>query len=949
MLLVSLLLPCFMADVPQKNQIIQESALPSQRPSSNEKMQQQQHPPNQRTDDGDQSTSVKGSEVTESPQPSSSLSQDHDDDDDDDEIDSDDERFVCSPLIWSPDLAVDDAMMSASANSENEGNVVIIPFRPQSRQCPASNGTKSSRMRKTTSSSEKAKEAELSEDSSLNHQEAESSTQDDATPPQLDQQAETIQSANETTTKESAIDEQADTATMSMAVDYASKSAGALVIEKSSGWKGTSSLLMSDNDRYALVPTNENPKYVIIALSEEINVKQVVLSNYERYSANVKQFQIWGSQTMAEWAIFGEFTAKVGSGKQTFELTQSNNNWARYLKFKFLDHYFEDEHYLTITQISVHGTTMQQGFQEHWDQQDEVNEFGDIENVENVESTKVIASDSIENPISEETRGNVEASVSSAGQSASNRESVSTDATAGEQLAHAKVAGKDPITTEGSQSTSQTENVVKKQVEPESLNANEISTTGSGSTNTTKTDSNHSTSPETTSSTTISDLNQSAVEMKPTESSSGGEGPAETHSEIDSADAASTVKRTNDDRHGLQSIFKVSDDPNCHCLNENGYLDGRLSDCLHSFCPKDATVEGRTLAVLASASLTKHYESHIRSLNRWSIQAKELDRRRAAQSNQALGIFTEQMESQSSRVNHIGLNLSTCQVPKVAELALDLDQRVQKRHEMAKKIVKTAPSDTAEAPPSPIPGSVSQMEGETMDKKDGSGVGQPTSTKMESEMANAAMIETLQTLSQHFPSAICLADLSKSLQQLQQNHKHKATQARQQAGGNANMGPSGPSGGMEPIFKKLTDEIKALQSTVHGHEKLSKDLITCFQRLLVDALAEQERSRLSQEARIQRLEEMVIAHQRSATDWAVERLHAVLDYVLSIDWDNAMRQLIQESLHTTDDVKELAHGASSVLGPMGNALGGILLLGLSTGLLLFRYRVKPTFIRKASC
>ena len=154
-----------------------------------------------------------------------------------------------------------------------------------------------------------------------------------------------------------------------LVVDYAGKSTGALIIEKSAGWKGTSNLLSGDKDQYAIVPTAEDNKSLIIGLSEEILVKKIVLSNYERYSSNVKEFQILGSQTMTNWADLGRYTAKSDKfGRQEFEL-QNSANWARYLKFRVISHY-GDEHYLTITQISVHGSTMQQGFHEQWEEDD---------------------------------------------------------------------------------------------------------------------------------------------------------------------------------------------------------------------------------------------------------------------------------------------------------------------------------------------------------------------------------------------------------------------------------------------------------------------------------------------------------------------------------------------------------------------------------------------------
>ncbi|GAX14740.1 hypothetical protein FisN_11Hh283 [Fistulifera solaris] len=162
-------------------------------------------------------------------------------------------------------------------------------------------------------------------------------------------------------------------------VDYASKSAGALVLESSEHFQGTSNLLTNDQDAYAIVPCEEPNKSVVIGLSEDILVKQVVLANYERYSSHVKTFRVQGSMTMGNWRDLGTFTASRKSptnGKQTFELQKPA--WARYLKFQFLTHY-GNEYYCTVSQISVHGSTMLQGFHEQWE---ETNQEASVETVD---------------------------------------------------------------------------------------------------------------------------------------------------------------------------------------------------------------------------------------------------------------------------------------------------------------------------------------------------------------------------------------------------------------------------------------------------------------------------------------------------------------------------------------------------------------------------------------
>ncbi len=153
-----------------------------------------------------------------------------------------------------------------------------------------------------------------------------------------------------------------------VAIDYANKSTGALILDKSPDFQGTSNLLVADKDKYAMIPCDkEGVKYVIIGLSEEILVKTIVLSSYEKFSSRTKRFEVLGSQTypaMSDWEELGVFDAKPWykeNKEQVFELGRPS--WARYLKFRFLDHY-GDEHYCAYTQIKVHGSTTLQGFHE---------------------------------------------------------------------------------------------------------------------------------------------------------------------------------------------------------------------------------------------------------------------------------------------------------------------------------------------------------------------------------------------------------------------------------------------------------------------------------------------------------------------------------------------------------------------------------------------------------
>jgi len=174
------------------------------------------------------------------------------------------------------------------------------------------------------------------------------------------------------------IDEQRDTSSETqrkeeerskpVMVDYANKSTGALILDKSKDFQGVSNLLVADKDKYAMIPCDkEGVKFVIIGLSEEILVKSIKLSSHEKFSSRTKRFEVLGSQTypaMTEWEVLGTFDAKPWwkeNTEQTFDLERPS--WARYLTFRFLDHY-GDEHYCAYTQIKVHGSTTQQGFHE---------------------------------------------------------------------------------------------------------------------------------------------------------------------------------------------------------------------------------------------------------------------------------------------------------------------------------------------------------------------------------------------------------------------------------------------------------------------------------------------------------------------------------------------------------------------------------------------------------
>lgn len=146
--------------------------------------------------------------------------------------------------------------------------------------------------------------------------------------------------------------------------NFASHAAGAVILDKSpSNAKGFSNLLNDDKDKYAIASCSEK-KWVVIGLSEDILVKTVVVANYEKYSSQLRNFQLLASTNFPtdQWINLGTYQAEARLGEQVFEVTNSSSH-TRYLKFKFMTHY-DDEALCTLSQIKVHGTTVIASFQE---------------------------------------------------------------------------------------------------------------------------------------------------------------------------------------------------------------------------------------------------------------------------------------------------------------------------------------------------------------------------------------------------------------------------------------------------------------------------------------------------------------------------------------------------------------------------------------------------------
>jgi hypothetical protein len=129
----------------------------------------------------------------------------------------------------------------------------------------------------------------------------------------------------------------------------------------------------------------------------------------------------------------------------------------------------------------------------------------------------------------------------------------------------------------------------------------------------------------------------------------------------------------------------------------------------------------------------------------------------------------------------------------------------------------------------------------------------------------------LGSVTTRFPSASCMHGLN------YQDFKTKIIAARK---GGTNAGGSqaqGHGGKMEPIFKTLTDEIKALQINQSVQDQYVKALVSCYQRVMLEMAETINDVETRQEKRISDLEEAMDAMRSSS----LRKIVAVLTRLLS--------------------------------------------------------------------
>eukprot|EP01035_Chromulina_nebulosa_P020738 gene20738-26889_t len=109
--------------------------------------------------------------------------------------------------------------------------------------------------------------------------------------------------------------------------NFALNTAGAVILAKSPANAKYSSLLNNDQDEYAISPCSEK-KWVVIGLSEDIVISEVVIANYEKYSSKLKDFQLLTTAIYPteEWINLGHYQARPILGEQPFNVTRTDSH-----------------------------------------------------------------------------------------------------------------------------------------------------------------------------------------------------------------------------------------------------------------------------------------------------------------------------------------------------------------------------------------------------------------------------------------------------------------------------------------------------------------------------------------------------------------------------------------------------------------------------------------------
>jgi hypothetical protein len=610
-------------------------------------------------------------------------------------------------------------------------------------------------------------------------------------------------------------------------VDYASKSAGAVILDSSPNFQGVSNLLQQDRDKYAIVPCSDSnsdttttmttePKYVVIGLSEDILVKQFAIANYERYSSHMKEIRLYGSVSIhairepnnQNWIHLGDFIAQWNTNNHSNEkqiFTISEPTWVRYVKVQFISHY-GDEYYCTISQISVHGSTVLQGFHEQW-------------NEENHDNTAMADDDKVPTIVTSSIGTKITTTLPSSIHSvdvASNED----------QVKHKGHEDEIEVMVERNTRRSDHIDATKPTSETRRSSGQEGGTTSTRSVPSNIDRYNFSRITGCRSST---HFEQSLLSFTFQNKS--------IHLESDTTSSTTTTSTNSllSSRSSSTSFTNL-----CTTTSKTVIVPNKRS--IHRIQvrhrPRTSTTTASATNVLLSSRTNMAAPTH-RPFSKLSLGLERVT-----------DFVRNAIEGFHGSSNKMMMTNHLIQQPN--------EQVVSSSNEEKNDILVNS-NDIHESvvTESDVVGSSSEN-GAASDSND-----------YEDYIKGSNALMMAQLL-KRFPSAECLEKLHFVEFKSSNNHNHhiKTTSSSKPRNDSNNNNHGGNGGGgssnsghsvtsMEPIFKKLTDEIKSLQSNMALHDQFTKESVSCYQRVILDMLLEMESDRRSYDIRMTKLEEKI--------------------------------------------------------------------------------------------
>jgi hypothetical protein len=585
------------------------------------------------------------------------------------------------------------------------------------------------------------------------------------------------------------IDEEGEERLYVNAVDYASKSAGGLVIDKSKNFKGTSNLLTSDRDRYAIVECHEPSKWVVIGLSEDILVKRVGLAMYERYSSHVKDFALLAASTTTggsdSWRSLGNFTAAPVPGEQIFDMKVPV--WARYVKLVLLSHYGQ-EHYCTVSQVKVHGSTVLQGFHEQWQETDgDAGEDDDASEADDGE-----AKDSQLEPEAGSVAGDSESDVT--------------------------------LTAAAPTLEKQSAGAAKQAEESANPSTAEIGPSARGKSR--------------------DDSNASHGNLPPRNARTEDDGDGRHRALVPGRGRFDSTYSTSG------SCLPAAATPSrSRELADLGFAESKSTLFVRwSWIPLD-------LSLLAAASTrlgTTAYKSDepfiVASLSETCSVGNSL---RVSALPLVLHIRRQNEVSgwgiSVDGITSLQRSVRALQVDSVASMDCAESSLARQSHPPA-IVSNTTSADCHHEPPRhlAIPEILTSQNGR--DAKEMHHSTEFDQSRGIQESVTGSRGEIKSYLQERYPAASCLTKLDSTALRLGQVKRGSGS------GHGSVSGAQSGAGGMEPVFKKLTDEIKALQAGLAAYDEWTKESVACYQKVLFEIFLDMESQRHLQELRLQKLE-----------------------------------------------------------------------------------------------